>query len=101
MAIADTEKIRNRQRAAVGSGFDLIRTEVEMPNAQDVLWLRSQFQPQIEAAIAGEPALSRLFDERFRGYAKSLVKFPSHDHGQRPTPIQNLVDAIRSADVRY
>ena len=26
-----------------------------MPNAQDVFWFKSQFQPQIEAAIAGTP----------------------------------------------
>ena len=26
-----------------------------MPNAQDVLWFKSQFQPQIEAQIAGTP----------------------------------------------
>ena len=26
-----------------------------MPNAQDAFWFKSQFQPQIEAAIAGTP----------------------------------------------
>ena len=26
-----------------------------MPNRQDVIWFKSQFQPQIEAAIAGTP----------------------------------------------
>jgi hypothetical protein len=31
------------------------RGEHEMPNAQDVFWLKSQFQPAIERAIAGTP----------------------------------------------
>ena len=45
-----------------------------MPNAADILWFKQNFQPQIEAAIAGTPfTIDLLVADRLPGDRPHLV----------------------------